>query len=397
MARRIGSACHASAEAGGSHTPGHERRVAAGQPANRHRPNPLEPGATAVEAAVASVSRRGFLRSAAIAGGGLVAVERGGLRAGGRRAGLDVPARNGVAQPRHRAGRGRPLRRQRRRPAPSMDHSAAPSGSPAPPSAPADDHDADAKAVVERFLDGEYGKVEGAGNQPLEPTLDGDVKVFDMTVDKIQHRIDAVKDPVDGARLQRDVAGAAARGHRGRQGPGDLQEQPRRVDRHPLPRPAPAEQHGRRAARHPGPDPARRVVHLRVRRAARPARTCTTRTTTRPTRSGAACSARSSSSRRTRPSATTSCTASSQDIVWISNDALGGFTINGRGFPATAPIVATLGEKIVDPVHERGLMMHPWHLHGMPMHVVARDGYPAGLGVVHLRHARASTRASAGT
>jgi FtsP/CotA-like multicopper oxidase with cupredoxin domain len=23
-------------------------------------------------------------------------------------------------------------------------------------------------------------------------------------------------------------------------------------------------------------------------------------------------------------------------------------------------------------------MMHPWHLHGMPMHVVARDGYPLG-------------------
>jgi hypothetical protein len=23
-------------------------------------------------------------------------------------------------------------------------------------------------------------------------------------------------------------------------------------------------------------------------------------------------------------------------------------------------------------------MTHPWHLHGMPMHVVARDGYPLG-------------------
>lgn len=23
-------------------------------------------------------------------------------------------------------------------------------------------------------------------------------------------------------------------------------------------------------------------------------------------------------------------------------------------------------------------MMHPWHLHGMPMRVVARDGYPLG-------------------
>ena len=25
-----------------------------------------------------------------------------------------------------------------------------------------------------------------------------------------------------------------------------------------------------------------------------------------------------------------------------------------------------------------GIMTHPWHLHGMPMRVVARDGYPLG-------------------
>ena len=67
-----------------------------------------------------------------------------------------------------------------------------------------------------------------------------------------------------------------------------------------------------------------------------------------------------------------------QDIVWISNDALGGFTINGRGFPATAPIVATLGETIVIRFMNEGNMSHPWHLHGVPMRVVARDGHPLG-------------------
>jgi FtsP/CotA-like multicopper oxidase with cupredoxin domain len=66
----------------------------------------------------------------------------------------------------------------------------------------------------------------------------------------------------------------------------------------------------------------------------------------------------------------------SQDIVWISNDSLGGFTINGRGFPATSPIVATVGDKIAIRFMNEGSMMHPWHLHGMPMLVVARDGYP---------------------
>jgi FtsP/CotA-like multicopper oxidase with cupredoxin domain len=65
-----------------------------------------------------------------------------------------------------------------------------------------------------------------------------------------------------------------------------------------------------------------------------------------------------------------------QDIVWISNDALGGFTINGKGFPATAPVVAQRGQRILIRFMNEGVMMHPWHLHGMPMHVVARDGYP---------------------
>jgi FtsP/CotA-like multicopper oxidase with cupredoxin domain len=66
------------------------------------------------------------------------------------------------------------------------------------------------------------------------------------------------------------------------------------------------------------------------------------------------------------------------DIVWISNDSLGGFTINGKGFPATAPIVARLGQQVLVRYMNEGVMMHPWHLHGMPMRVVARDGYPLG-------------------
>ena len=86
-----------------------------------------------------------------------------------------------------------------------------------------------------------------------------------------------------------------------------------------------------------------------------------------------------------------------QDIVWISNDTLGGFTINGRGFPATAPIVAKLGDKIVIRFMNEGQMMHPWHLHGVPMRVVARDGYPLGAARRSRATRSASTPASAGT
>ena len=59
------------------------------------------------------------------------------------------------------------------------------------------DHDAAALAVVERFLGGESASMEGTGNQPLEPKLDGDTKVFEMTVDPIKHKVDAQAKELD--------------------------------------------------------------------------------------------------------------------------------------------------------------------------------------------------------
>jgi manganese oxidase len=67
-----------------------------------------------------------------------------------------------------------------------------------------------------------------------------------------------------------------------------------------------------------------------------------------------------------------------REYIWISNDALGGFTINGHGFPATVPVLGALGETVRIRFMNEGVMMHPWHLHGYRMKVVARDGYPLG-------------------
>ena len=67
-----------------------------------------------------------------------------------------------------------------------------------------------------------------------------------------------------------------------------------------------------------------------------------------------------------------------REYVWISNDVLGGFTINGHGFPATVPIVAAVGEKVLVRFMNEGIMMHPFHSHGFVMRVVARDGHPLG-------------------
>ena len=63
------------------------------------------------------------------------------------------------------------------------------------------------------------------------------------------------------------------------------------------------------------------------------------------------------------------------DYILVLNDANLGFTINGKGFPATAPIVAKVGDKVRIRLMNEGVMIHPWHLHGMGMLVFAQDGY----------------------
>lgn len=65
-----------------------------------------------------------------------------------------------------------------------------------------------------------------------------------------------------------------------------------------------------------------------------------------------------------------------REYTLILNDGpLGGFTINGKGFPATQPLVAKRGEKILVRYMNEGLMIHPMHLHGMAQLVIAKDGY----------------------
>jgi len=63
------------------------------------------------------------------------------------------------------------------------------------------------------------------------------------------------------------------------------------------------------------------------------------------------------------------------DYVMVLNDSTLGFTINGKGFPYTQPIVAKLGDKIRIRYMNEGLMIHPMHLHGIPQLVFAKDGY----------------------
>ncbi len=65
-----------------------------------------------------------------------------------------------------------------------------------------------------------------------------------------------------------------------------------------------------------------------------------------------------------------------KDELYILNDVLGGFTINGKGFPATQAYTAKVGERVRFRFMNEGLMVHPIHLHGLTFEVFARDGYP---------------------
>ena len=65
----------------------------------------------------------------------------------------------------------------------------------------------------------------------------------------------------------------------------------------------------------------------------------------------------------------------SQEYTMILSDTLLGFTINGKSFPYTQPLIANVGDRIRIRFMNEGLMIHPMHLHGMPMRVIAKDGY----------------------
>ncbi len=53
-----------------------------------------------------------------------------------------------------------------------------------------------------------------------------------------------------------------------------------------------------------------------------------------------------------------------------------GLTINGKSFPATAPIRAHLGDWVEIHYVNAGTQAHPMHLHGLDQLVIAKDGFP---------------------
>jgi FtsP/CotA-like multicopper oxidase with cupredoxin domain len=62
-----------------------------------------------------------------------------------------------------------------------------------------------------------------------------------------------------------------------------------------------------------------------------------------------------------------------EQTVVLGDGALG-YTINGKGFPATQPIVAKLGQRVLVRFMNEGQLLHPMHLHGFHFTVISQDG-----------------------
>jgi FtsP/CotA-like multicopper oxidase with cupredoxin domain/plastocyanin len=79
-----------------------------------------------------------------------------------------------------------------------------------------------------------------------------------------------------------------------------------------------------------------------------------------------------------RTGATTSgpAPAVDEETTMFLGDGPLGYTINGKSFPATSPIVVRRGDWVLIHMANDGSMLHPMHLHGYHFEVVAQDGFP---------------------
>ncbi len=343
-------------------------------PAMNELPAPPSPEVRHSEASPSvgppSLSRRRFLRGTAIAGTGLVAVT---VAACAPAAGVGPGWSLGpVASP-------KPAAPAPAAPAPAAPTQATPAPSAAPeasmdhggPSAPGEvvDHDPIAEAVVKRFPEA----TAKHGNQPLVAGIDGDWKVFELDCSAFEWQIDAKNSPVKAVGYNGTWPGPLLRVTEG--------DKVRVIVANHLDESTGVHFHGQALPN--GMDGVPFITQPPI----RPGETFVYEFVAKPAGSHMYHSHHNATDQVGRgllgafivdPKDPKARYDVDHDIIWISNDALGGFTINGKGFPATVPIVAQLGQRILIRFMNEGVMMHPWHLHGLHFQVVARDGYPLG-------------------
>ena len=354
-----------------------------------------------------SLSRRGFLRNAALAGGGIAAATLAActpVASPGWTLGPTLnPNASGAPAPTPAT------------PAPSAAGSAAPSGSPAPSgNIPTGwtSHDIDARTVIRRYvgnlapaLQGIYGDtvfnyladmlavgesypelgqkpsfaqvpnlVLTDATAPLTPSVEGGVKVFRLTIDEIDQKIDEMKPTIAALGYNKQWPGPTIRVTEG--------DRVRAIFTNNLSETTSVHFHGVEFD-----DFTQDGVSFVTQKPFAPGESYTYEFTASRPGSLMYHSHHNATDQVGRgllgaflvePKSPIAAEKVDRDYVWISNDALGGFTINGHGFPATVPVLGAVGERVRIRFMNEGVMMHPWHLHGYRMRIVARDGYRLG-------------------
>jgi len=69
-------------------------------------------------------------------------------------------------------------------------------------------------------------------------------------------------------------------------------------------------------------------------------------------------------------------TVAQRTTMMLNDSGTIGYSLNGKSFPATAPVVAKFGDWVEVNYMNEGTQVHPMHLHGLPQLVTAKDGFP---------------------
>jgi FtsP/CotA-like multicopper oxidase with cupredoxin domain len=231
-----------------------------------------------------------------------------------------------------------------------------------------DEMDAMHEAGVKSFP----AATEGLGGQPLEPLMDGDVKVFNISCDVIQWEYEPGK-TVEAYAYNKTVPGPEIRVTEG--------DKCRFIVTNNMPFSTAVHWHGLMVPN------AMDGVPFITQPPIKPGASFVYEFTIREGNAGAHMyhSHHNSAEQVTKgllgpfivePKDPSTRPAYDVEYTMVLNDGpIGGFSINGKSFPATQPISCKKGQKVLVRYMNEGLMIHPMHLHGMPQLVFARDGY----------------------
>ncbi|MBX7161642.1 MAG: multicopper oxidase domain-containing protein [Acidimicrobiia bacterium] len=243
-------------------------------------------------------------------------------------------------------------------------------GTPAADSAGADESidwqamDAQHKEVVDAFLSGPPAQTKGKGGEDLQPRMEGDTKVFEMTAEVVDWEVAPGK-TVKAWTYNGAVPGPTLRANKG--------DHVKVILHNSLPESTSIHFHGLITPN------AQDGVTFVTQDPIRPGETYTYEFTLE--NEGSHMYHSHHNSAEQVPLGLLGAfivgpppVPVDQEYTEILTDGPLGFGINGKGFPATAPIVAQPGQRTLVRFMNEGLIIHPMHLHGQTMQVVAKDG-----------------------